>query len=176
MRHMVFLIGFLIASVGTLAWSDTPPEAAPPAGPQQTPSALSFQLSCGTDAALQPTFREFLAETERLAEGHQWRAILDRAHPGHRAAQVDDMGMGEAQYVAELFEMHGPDNSIGEGQITWEHLNKIQSLTFKGCEPGDDYYHSFPYGEAVLVGGKVLTFKLFVLHKKGRFWLGGGLG
>jgi|GEM_PF-6968460 len=59
---------------------------------------------------------------------HDWKGLLAKADPQHLKTQRK-MGMGDAQYLAELFGLHSAGNSIERaGTITLGDLARIRKV------------------------------------------------
>jgi hypothetical protein len=122
-----------------------------------------------------PELDSFAREIGRNLEAHQWQSILVGADPDHFRIQVAEGGMGEPQYVAELFGLHRVDNNIRRGDtVAWEDLERIESVDLQQIEQIGDRYRLT--GSARLRDGTTLDLQAQILERNGRFRLTGGVG
>lgn len=123
------------------------------------------------DAELEAFARRVTAELE----SHDWRAVIDAAQQDHYRTQVVEHGMGEAQYVAELFGLHRVDNTIKRGErVGWSDLERIESVELERISTtGSDPQL---VGTVTLRDGITLAFRARVTREDGRYVLTGGLG
>lgn len=119
----------------------------------------------------------FLARVARAAEGHDWQALLALAAAEHRAAQIDQLGMTEPAYLAELLGLHYVGNSL-DGDDVGVTLDKL--ATIAKLEPTDvaaTGRGTFDVtGWVTLTTGVRLRLTLHVTREAGRFALFGALG
>ncbi len=119
--------------------------------------------------------RAFLLGVAREVSRHDWEAVTSRASPPHRYAQVDGMGMGLPQYVAELMGLHNVGNSIKRGEIvTWEDMDRLARIRF--TEVDEDSGVLIVRGEALLLDGSVLKIEIWVATLGGEHVLTGAVG
>ncbi|MFH1532891.1 MAG: hypothetical protein ABIK09_19375 [Pseudomonadota bacterium] len=119
--------------------------------------------------------KTFLLDVADDVRRHDWEALLGRASPPHRYAQVDDMGMGVPQYLAELLGLHMVGNSIKRGEeVTSEDLNRLARIRF--TEVDEDLGVLILRGEALLQDGTVLKLEIWVATLGGGHVLTGAVG
>ncbi len=118
----------------------------------------------------------FLEDVRGNLESHLWEEILATADSAHYAIQVDEMGIPEPQYVAELFGLHRVGNNIGGGDpIQWADLNRIETVHLTSLEVDDPGGWSVR-GEALLKDGSRLNVHMMIIPRGQRFRLTGGVG
>ena len=119
--------------------------------------------------------RAFLLGIADEVMRHDWETLADRASPPHRHAQVDGMGMGLPQYVAELMGLHNVGNSIKRGEIvTWEDMDRLARIRF--TEVNEDSGVLIVRGEALLQDGSTLKIEIWVATLGGEHVLTGAVG
>ena len=119
--------------------------------------------------------RTFLLAVADEVQRHDWDALVERASPPHRQAQVEDLGMGLPQYAAELLGLHTVGNSIKQGGIiTWADLDRLVRIRF--TEVDEDLGVLILRGEAQLDDGSVLKIEIWVGTLGGEHVLTGGVG
>ena len=119
--------------------------------------------------------RAFLLDVADEVARHDWEALVERASPPHRYAQVDDMGMGLPQYVAELMGLHNVGNSIKRAElVTWEDMDRLTRIRF--TEVDEDLGVLIIRGEALLSDGTTLKIELWVATLGGEHVLTGAVG
>lgn len=119
--------------------------------------------------------RTFLLGIAGDVHRHDWDALVGRASPPHRNAQVDGMGMGLPQYAAELMGLHNVGNSIKQGEIvTWEDMNRLARIRF--TEVDEDSGVLIVRGEALLLDGSTLKIEIWVGTLGGEHVLTGAVG
>ncbi|MDX1583132.1 MAG: hypothetical protein R3338_05970 [Thermoanaerobaculia bacterium] len=129
----------------------------------------------GPAAADDPALSSFLDEIEVSLENHRWERILADADPEHYETQVEDLGMPEPQYVAELFGLHSVDNNIESGERpSWEDLEQIESVSWTAVDRANDRIHV--RGTATLRDGSELDLHTVLVWIDEELWLTGGLG
>ncbi len=122
-----------------------------------------------------PELNAFAREIERSLEAHDWPSLLAAADPDHYRIQAVEGGMGEPQYVAELFGLHRVDNNIKRGDtVTWSDLERIESVTLQQVQPTGDRYRL--RGHVRLTDGATLELLAQILEQRGRYRLTGGVG
>lgn len=128
--------------------------------------------------ASRPTLRRFLVDVRREIEEHDWHALLARAERRHYRAQVDRLGMREAQYVAELLGLNMADNNLrraGErGPIQTAWLNRIKRVHYRSH--GSEGPFIVVRGQVWLADGRRLTLTLMLRHDGRRWALSGAVG
>ncbi|CAN5617887.1 hypothetical protein BH23BAC4_BH23BAC4_11770 [soil metagenome] len=88
-----------------------------------------------------PALNAFARQVQQVILAHDWEAVVARAEPGHYESQVGSLGMGEPQYVAELFGWNTVGNSVaGEGPITWADLERIREVALDAAVPVNGEY------------------------------------
>ncbi len=121
------------------------------------------------------TLRTFLLDVAQEVELHEWEALMKRASPPHRYAQVDDMGMGLPQYLAELMGLHMVGNSIKQGDtVTYGDLDRLAKIRF--TELDEDLGVLIVRGEVLLTDGSTLKIELWVATLGGEHVLTGAVG
>jgi len=121
------------------------------------------------------TLRTFLLDIAQEVETHDWEALLTRASPPHRYAQVEGMGMGLPQYLAELMGLHMVGNSIKQGDsVTYGDLDRLAKIRF--TELDEDLGVLIIRGEAILTDGSFLKIELWVATLGGEHVLTGAVG
>lgn len=139
---------------------------------------LVFTLGCATapvPLSSDPGLDRFLRTVERQLEEHAWRSIIDSADRSHYRAQVEEHGMPEPQYIAELFGLHRVDNNIKRGDaVDWEDLQRIRSVELHEVtrRGGTDAIT----GTVVLDDGLQLELNARVERRDDRYVLTGALG
>ena len=119
--------------------------------------------------------RTFLLDVAGDVSRHDWEALVGRASPPHRYAQVDDMGMGLPQYAAELMGLHNVGNSIKQGEmVTWEDMDRLARIRF--TEVDEDLGVLIVRGEALLLDGTALKIEIWVATLGGEHVLTGAVG
>jgi len=119
--------------------------------------------------------RTFLLDVADDVRRHDWDSLLTRASPPHRDAQVDGMGMGIPQYVAELMGLHNVGNSIKRGEeVTLEDMNRLARIRF--TEVDEDLGVLIIRGEALLQDGTALKIEIWVGTLGGEHVLTGAVG
>jgi hypothetical protein len=122
-----------------------------------------------------PELNSFAREIGRDLEAHQWQSILVAADSDHFRIQVVEGGMGEPQYVAELFGLHHVDNNIRRGDsVAWADLERIESVDLQRIEQVGDRYRLS--GSVRLRDGTTLDLQAQILERNGRYRLTGGVG
>jgi hypothetical protein len=117
----------------------------------------------------------FVQQLAADLEAHAWRGLMAVGDPEHFRMQVTELGMGEAQYVAELFGLHDVDNDIGRGdRIRWEDLERIERVELHGLD-GDGDTHIL-IGRVHLAGGGTLRLRASVVRAGGALRLTGASG
>lgn len=88
----------------------------------------------------------FYAQVRKLVERHKWPAVLKLCDPQHLKTQRD-MGMGDAQYIAELLGLHSVKNDISRGgKLGFAELGRIVKVVIKSYKvdrAGFVYAHGF---------------------------------
>jgi hypothetical protein len=117
----------------------------------------------------------FTEEVRDAIAIHEWQTILSFSDPLHYRTQVVDLGIDEAQYIAELFGLHQTDNEIQDGdELDWEDLERIESVLLAPSDAvGPPYVLS---GTATLTTGEQLQLRADVTVVQGRLVLTGGVG
>lgn len=146
------------------------------------PILFAFLIATGCAAAPgsppltpDPELNTFVREVERHLEAHAWQEVLAAADPDHRRTQVVEGGMGEAQYVAELFGLHRVDNNIKRGErVEWADLERIRSVRLGSLDP-EGPPHALR-GTVELRDGSTLRLRALVDRRDGRYVLTGGVG
>jgi hypothetical protein len=122
-----------------------------------------------------PRLNAFVQQIAADMETHTWRALLAVADPEHYRVQVTELGMSEAQYVAELLGLHDAGNDIGSGDgIRWEDLERIEHVELHGLDGTGDHYTLT--GRVRLIGGETLRLRASVVRAGGAFQLTGAFG
>ena len=112
-------------------------------------------------------FIQFVREDLR---DHEWQAILSSSDPAAYQDRVVAARISEVQFVAELFGLFRPDNTIQEGEeLDWPDLARVDSVSFN---PSPDTIPPFRYsGQAVLESGETRRLDARVNLVQGRFVL-----
>ncbi len=116
-----------------------------------------------------------LAEAvESLVPAHEWKALLARCDPNHRKAQKQ-MGMSDAQYLAEILGLHRVGNNIKRGKrLTYADLGRIRRIVVKKfIWDGSRIAVS---GTVELRGGGTLSLSLSIRKLGARYVLTGAMG
>jgi hypothetical protein len=122
-----------------------------------------------------PSLNAFVQQVAADMETHTWRGLLAVADPEHHRVQVTELGMSEAQYVAELLGLHDADNDIGSCDgIRWEDLERIEHVELHGLDGDGDHYTLT--GRIRLTGGETLRLRAFVVRAGGAWQLTGDSG
>lgn len=114
------------------------------------------------------------ADVKAQAEAHDWKSLLDRCSPEHRKTQRD-MGMDEAQYIAEMLGLHTSGNNITQGKtLTYKDLGRIRKVKI------ERFVWQGPWiavtGKVTLAGDKVLKLTMMITKHEARFYLTGAVG
>lgn len=129
----------------------------------------------GSSLTDDPAVAEFAREIERGLEAHAWGELLALPDPDHYRIQVSEGGMGEAQYLAELFGLHSVGNSIKRGEtVTWADLERIEEVTLTRLAESATGYDL--HGRVTLTGGGELELQGRIIEADGRLRLTGGVG
>lgn len=122
-----------------------------------------------------PAVDEFAREVAQSLEAHAWGELLALPDPEHYRVQVSEGGMGEAQYLAELFGLHTVGNNIKRGEtVTWADLERIESVTLTGLTGSASGYRL--EGRARIAGGGELELQARIIESDGRLRLSGAVG
>jgi hypothetical protein len=122
-----------------------------------------------------PRLDLFLREVETNLEAHAWDRVLSLADPEHRRVQVEEVGIPEPQYVAELLGLHREGNDIGRGEgVGWEELVRLPPVRLARVERREDGYTL--RGTVLMADGEVLELEGWIVRRDGRFRLTGGVG
>jgi hypothetical protein len=118
----------------------------------------------------------FIAAVKTAVETHKWKVLLALCSPQHKKEQLTEMGMGQAQYIAELFGLHTVGNNlVGDDEtIRTEHLARIQSLEIRDIAEAEGSYVVIGYVQ--LDGGTRLRLAMLIGKENGRFVLTGASG
>jgi hypothetical protein len=97
----------------------------------------------------------FIAYVREDLQDHQWGTILSASDPAAYQERVVVGRIPEVQFVAELFGLFRPDNTIQEGdELDWPDLERVDSVafspTFQIFRPGHSHYRG---GEAAGYAG-----------------------
>lgn len=137
------------------------------AGCRSTPETPSLTDDAELDA--------FARQVEADLEAHRWRDLIALAHPAHYRAQVFDHGMGEAQYIAELFGLHHVGNNIKRGErVQWTDLERIAEVDLERITTTTGSPRLV--GTVTLRDGSTLTLRAQAAREGGRHVLTGGVG
>lgn len=118
----------------------------------------------------------FLGDVLTSVEQHEWDAVISAADSAHYATQVQEVGIPEPQYVAELFGLHKVGNDIGGGEaIGWSDLNRIASMHLNSLEAVGAKRWSVS-GEVQLGDGSRMNIDMLVMRRGDVYQLTGGLG
>lgn len=122
-----------------------------------------------------PRLNSFVQQVARNLETHAWQEILAAADRGHYQTQVTEHGMGEPQYVAELFGLHRVGNNIKRnGVVQWADLERIGSVELeKLTRSGGEHQLT---GSVVLEDGTLLQLQAQIVQVQDQFVLTGGVG
>ena len=123
----------------------------------------------------EPGLNAFVREAARSLEAHDWQQILAIADRNHYRTQVVEHGMGEPQYVAELFGLHRADNDLKRGEaVRWSDLERIASVELQSVtSQGEQHLLT---GIVTLEGGHTLALQARVERVQDRFVLTGAVG
>lgn len=122
-----------------------------------------------------PELNAFVRDVEGQLEAHAWQEILGAVEESHYQTQVVDHGMGEPQYLAELFGLHHVENDIKQGDIVqWSDLERIQAVDIQELTPVDETYRLI--GAVTLEDGTTLDLQARVSRVQGRYVLTGAVG
>jgi len=122
-----------------------------------------------------PALAQFAAELQERLETHDWPAILAVADPDQYETQVRQMGIGEPQYVAELFGLNTVGNTISDhGRIGWSDLERIQQVRITSLTSlnGD---HEL-VGRVTLDDGSERAIRAQIIRPREHFLLTGAVG
>lgn len=117
----------------------------------------------------------FARQVEADLEAHAWQEILAHAQRSHYGTQVEEHGMSEPQYLAELFGLHRVGNDIKRGQrVEWSDLERIESVRLESVSPsGGDQILT---GTVTLRDGSTRALRARIAREGGRLVLTGGVG
>jgi hypothetical protein len=112
----------------------------------------------------------FIAYVREDLQDHQWGTILSASDPAAYQERVVVGRIPEVQFVAELFGLFRPDNTIQEGdELDWPDLERVDSVAFS---PSSDTVPPFRFsGQAILTTGEAKRLDTRVLLVQGRFVL-----
>ncbi len=97
------------------------------------------------------------------------------ADTSHYRTQVIELGLGEPQYVAELFGLHRVDNDIKRGEVVqWSDLERIESVRMRELTPINGQYRL--EGSVILEDGSDLELQSLIGRSEDRYVLTGGVG
>lgn len=123
------------------------------------------------DAELNAFARQVAADLE----AHDWQELIAVADPDHYRTQVQEHGMSEPQYVAELFGLHRVGNNIKRGErVEWSDLERIESVALHSLSRTAG--GSRVEGTATLGDGSTLSILANVEGEGGDYVLTGGVG
>lgn len=142
-------------------------------------AALLLASSCATrDGATltdDPALSSFLERIGTHLENHQWDAVIDQADPDHYRTQVQEVGLSEPQYIAELFGLHSPGNNIETGERpSRADLERIDTVEWTDVERSGDRIRAV--GTARLNDGTSMNLQAQIVERDGDFRLTGGVG
>ncbi len=110
-----------------------------------------------------------------LVAKHDWKAVLAHCDPSHYKVQVDQMGMGEPQYVAEALGLHAVGNSIaGESGIAWDDINRISKIEVASFTGSADWLEA--HGSVTLSDGSTLKLTFVLVRAGERWFISGAVG
>lgn len=106
---------------------------------------------------------------------HDWKGLLRHADPKHLETQRK-LGMGDAQYLAELLGLHMAGNSIKRGDtVELSDLARITKVVIASYRAdGSDVVTATGY--VVLAGGSKLTLRMMSRRMGKRYVLFGAVG
>lgn len=142
--------------------------------------ALAGFASCASRPEAPPLTEDaeldaFARDVGRKLEAHAWRDIIGAADPEHYRTQVTEGGMGEPQYVAELFGLYGVENNIRRGErASWADLERIESVELERIEEVGD--RRYLIGRVLLRDGTAMDLRATIVERNGRHRLTGGVG
>jgi hypothetical protein len=144
------------------------------------PALAALLLLAACPKAASPTARGavdgFAAEVVALANRDRWDELLARAEPSHRDVQLDRMGMGVDQYLAELFGLHTVGNSIdpaGDG-LDAADLRRVGTFVVHGTRANGSLVEVF--GAVEVEGQGTLSFTFTVIATPDGYRLTGDVG
>lgn len=126
----------------------------------------------GEDERPRPESAEaFIEYVREDLQEHEWQSILSSSDPAAYQERVVVARIPEVQFVAELFGLLRPDNSIQEGdELDWPDLARVDSVAFT---PTVDTIPPFRYtGQAILESGETKRLDTRVNLVQGRFVVG----
>lgn len=123
----------------------------------------------------EPELAAFARQVEADLEAHAWQDLLAVAQRRHYRTQVEEHGMSEPQYLAELFGLHRVDNDIKRGQrMEWSDLERIESVRLESLSPsGPDRTLR---GTVTLRDGTTRRLQARIAREGQRYVLTGGVG
>lgn len=122
-----------------------------------------------------PGLNSFAQHVAHRLEAHAWQDILAATDQEHYQTQVVEHGMGEPQYVAELFGLHRVGNNIKRGDVVqWADLERIESVELQELthRSGEQQLR----GSVTLGDGTSLQLQARVVEVQDGFVLTGGVG
>lgn len=119
--------------------------------------------------------RQLLVAVATDVANHDWDGFLGRCSEMHFAAQVEDMGMGRPQYIAEMLGLHMVGNSIKLGEmVQYSDLDRLTGVRFDTVE--EAYGVMIIKGQAFLKDEPPLKLEIWVSNIGGELKLTGALG
>ena len=113
-------------------------------------------------------------DVKAQAVAHDWKALLGRCEPGHRKTQKD-IGMGDAQYIAEILGLHSAGNNIKRGKtVTFKDLGRIRTIKLETFAWSGAWV--VVTGKVTLAGGKTLSLTMMIAETERGFYLSGAVG
>lgn len=122
-----------------------------------------------------PELNAFVRQVAADLEAHDWQEIIGVADPDHYRIQVEEHGMPEPQYVAELLGLHRVGNDIKRGErVEWSDLERIEAVELHSLSRR--VTRSTLAGTATLADGSTLSIRASVEQDGGDYVLTGGVG
>lgn len=136
-------------------------------------------FGCGSSRVVSsedPRIDAFVGEVVRMLEEHRWRDLLAVVDPENYETQVEHFGIGEPQYVAELFYLNNVGNGLlAEERIEWSDLERIGRVELHSISLISGRY--VVEGVVDVKGGEEMRLEFSVERRNdGTIYLTGGVG
>jgi len=126
------------------------------------------------DIPIENDLKVFLKKVTQKFENHDWKGLQLICDPLNYSSQID-LGMGEAQFFAELFGLNYQNNSIAKDEsITFEHLALVNKMKIHSAKKNGEI--NFVKGTVALTDKRILTIEFMVQKIGDQYFLVGASG
>lgn len=126
------------------------------------------------ELSIENDLKVFLKGVTNKFENHDWKGLQLICDPLNFGAQID-LGMGEAQFFAELFGLNYQNNSIANGKpITFEHLALVNKMKIHSAKKSGEI--NMVKGTVALTDKRILTIEFMVEKIDDKYYLVGASG